>query len=104
MDEKLNELRKKLDSVDAEIFRLFRERMETAEEIGEAKRLAGLPTEDRERENAVIATRTALLPERFRVGGVALARLLIEEYENAFGPLCAYSAADRSASSCPSKP
>lgn len=83
MDEKLNELRKKLDSVDAEIFRLFRERMETAEEIGEAKRLAGLPTEDRERENAVIATRTTLLPERFRVGGVALARLLIEESKRA---------------------
>lgn len=80
--ETLSELRGRLDSTDAELMRLFAERMELSEAIGGFKRMNGVPTEDRNREGEVYVSRTAPLPERFRAGGVRLIKLLIEESKN----------------------
>ena len=75
----LDELREKLDGVDAELMRLYAERMETAVKIAAVKRLALMDTVDREREEAVVSSRMEMLPERFREGGERLIRLLIDE-------------------------
>ncbi|MCR5809073.1 MAG: chorismate mutase [Clostridiales bacterium] len=80
--DKLTELRERLDRIDGEIMRLFEERMEAAEEIGEYKRTAGLPTEDKEREGEVYVTRVTPLAQRFRAGGIRLVKLLLEESKN----------------------
>lgn len=75
----LSESRELLDAVDAEIMRLFAERAEISREIGEYKRIKGLPIGDPERENDVIASRVSMLPEELKEGGERLVRLLIEE-------------------------
>ena len=75
----LDELRNKLDLIDAELMRLYSERMEAAEEIAAVKRLALMETVDKEREEAVVSSRMEMLPERFREGGERLIRLLMEE-------------------------
>lgn len=75
----LEELRKRLDEIDSGIMRLFSERMEVSELIGSVKRVSGIPVEAPERERAVIASRTAALPEELRAGGERLCRLLMEE-------------------------
>ena len=73
------ELRKKLDLIDAELIRLFAERMAAAEEIGRYKRVKGLPIEDLEREEAVVSSRLEKLPEERRDAGERFVRLLIDE-------------------------
>lgn len=77
--EGLEELRIKLDETDKELMRLFAERMELSERVAAVKRAEGMPIENREREEKVLASRTALLPEKYRGGGERLVRLLIEE-------------------------
>lgn len=79
MNEKLDEIREKLDSVDAEMMRLFEKRTELSARIGEIKRAAGLALEDLSREEEVVKTRRELVPEGMREGAERLARLLIEE-------------------------
>lgn len=79
MDERLSKLRGELDSIDAEMLRLFARRMETAKVIGAVKREAGIPVEDAEREAELIAARLEEAPEEARAGGERLLRLLIEE-------------------------
>ncbi|MBA7640292.1 Bifunctional chorismate mutase/prephenate dehydratase [subsurface metagenome] len=50
----LEELRKKIDDVDARVVELIGERIRIAEEIGRGKRAKGSSIEDREREKAVL--------------------------------------------------
>lgn len=52
---KIEALRKKIDKVDKEIVKLLKTRTEIAKQIGRAKKSAGLPIRDLERENAVLA-------------------------------------------------
>lgn len=75
----LDELRNKIDFIDAELMRLFAERMETAEEIAAVKRVARIDTVDKAREETVVSSRLEQLPERFREGGERFVRLLMEE-------------------------
>ena len=75
----LNELRNKLDSVDAELMRLYTQRMEICKEIGAYKRENGLPITDEEREKKVVSARTEGLCDELRPGGEALMRALIAE-------------------------
>lgn len=71
--------RKKLDSIDAELMRLYAERMEVSREIGAIKRRSGLPTFDPAREAEVVSSRRALLPKDDADGGERLMRFLMEE-------------------------
>lgn len=50
----MEELRKRIDSVDEEILKLILERVDIAENIGNIKRERGLPIKNQERENAVL--------------------------------------------------
>lgn len=75
----LKELREKLDSIDAELMRLYSERMEAALKIAEYKRENSLPVEDISREAEVLSSRTEGLPQPIRAGGERLMRLLMEE-------------------------
>ena len=75
----LEQLRRKLDSIDSELLRLYTERMEASRLIGAYKRENGLPVFDPEREAEVIASRTEGLPGELKEGGAALVRLLMEE-------------------------
>ena len=50
----LNELRKEIDAVDAEIVRLFEKRMEISEHMAAYKQKAGIPVRDQEREKEKI--------------------------------------------------
>ena len=50
----LNELRKEIDAVDAEIVRLFEKRMEISERMAAYKQKAGIPVRDQEREKEKI--------------------------------------------------
>ena len=50
----LKELRKEIDSVDAEIVKLFEKRMEISERMAECKQKAGLPVQDLSREKEKI--------------------------------------------------
>ena len=54
MSNSLNEARKKINSIDTEMARLFEERMRAAEVVAEYKKENGLPILDPEREEAVI--------------------------------------------------
>lgn len=51
---KLEECRRKIDAIDAEIVRLLNERAQVAEEVGQLKIKAGLPILDEERENRIL--------------------------------------------------
>ena len=78
-DEGLEAQRARLDTVDADIMRLFSERMEVSKEIGRIKRTKGLPIEVPEREAEVVSSRLAALPEEYKAGGEGLVRLLMDE-------------------------
>ncbi len=60
----LEDLRKKIDEVDARIVELISERMRIAEEIGRGKKEQGRLIEDRERENRVLEHVEKLARER----------------------------------------
>ena len=51
----LNELRKEIDAVDAEIVKLFEKRLEISERIAAYKKNAGIPIQDPTREAEKIA-------------------------------------------------
>ena len=48
--DKLNDLREKIDGIDEKLLRLFEERMDVAAEIADQKRASGIPVLDRQRE------------------------------------------------------
>lgn len=57
MKPELTQLRGQIDKVDAQLVQLFEERMALSLKIGEAKRAAGLPVEDLEREKRILEAR-----------------------------------------------
>ena len=57
----LEELRRELDEVDRELVRLFEQRMTIAGQVAACKIAAGWPVLDRTREEAVLASRAAML-------------------------------------------
>lgn len=81
--EDINELRKKLDMIDAEIMRLFTERMTVSESVGRAKRASGLPVCDPEREKEVVCSRVECVPSEYAEGAEKLIRFLIDESKRA---------------------
>lgn len=56
----LEEYRAKIDAIDAQLSRLFLERMEVTGQVGEYKKAQGIPVLDAQREKQVIAAKTAL--------------------------------------------
>ena len=68
----LNEARREIDAVDAEMRSLFARRMEAVRAVAAAKRAAGLPVEDAAREAAMLAA----AGEAFAADGAADAELL----------------------------
>ncbi len=59
----LNELRNKIDGIDKELVKLFKERMETAAEVGRYKQENGVPVFNRQREREIINNVTDSVPE-----------------------------------------
>ncbi len=57
----LTELRASLDAIDADLVRLFEQRMQVAAEVADCKLAHGLPVRDPAREEQVLAGRRALL-------------------------------------------
>ena len=57
----LEELRRELDAVDRELVRLFEQRMTIAGQVAACKSAEGRPVLDRTREEAVLASRAAML-------------------------------------------
>ncbi len=53
-EEKLNSLRERIDETDKALVKLFIDRMDICREVAEAKKEAGLPVENRKREEAVL--------------------------------------------------
>ena len=56
----LEEYRAKIDAIDAQLSRLFLERMEVTGRVGKYKKAQGIPVLDAQREKQVIAAKTAL--------------------------------------------
>ena len=63
MSNKLEEARKIINEVDAQMAELFVKRMRAAEMVSEHKKMYGLPILDAARENAVIEKNTALIED-----------------------------------------
>lgn len=59
----LEEVRQELDAVDREIVRLFEQRMLLARDVVTYKMAHGMPVLDRSREEAVLASRAAMLED-----------------------------------------
>ena len=55
----MEEFRKKIDKIDAQLLELFLARMRTAEDIAEYKKVHSLPVEDKAREEALIKKKCA---------------------------------------------
>ena len=68
MSNKLEEARKIINEVDAEMARLFVKRMRAAELVYEHKKEFGLPILDEKREQAVIAQNAALVEDEVLKG------------------------------------
>ena len=76
----LLEKRRKLDEIDREIVALYEARMRLSREIGALKRENGAEIFDEARENAVLASRVAMLSDASLQDGLrALFRLLMEQ-------------------------
>ncbi len=71
--------RKEMDRIDAELLKLFLERMETAEKIGTYKASRGMPVLDARREQEKIDSVRAAMPTPFLADGAErIIRLLME--------------------------
>ena len=83
----LDELRKEIDAVDAEIVKLFEKRMEISEHIAEYKQRTGTPVQDQAREKEKILKVQSLTHTEFNRNHIgelytvlmALSRKLQEE-------------------------
>jgi chorismate mutase len=51
----IDELRQKIDGIDAQLLSLFERRMKIAKEIGRYKKENGLPVKDQEREREILS-------------------------------------------------
>ena len=67
----LEEYRQEIDRIDAQLVRLFLERMEITSKVGAYKQVRGLPVMDAQRERQVIAAKTALTDDPARQADVA---------------------------------
>ena len=74
----LNELRNKIDSIDTELVKLFKERMETAAEVGRFKQENGVPVFNRQREREIINKVTDSVPEELQSYAKTLYQTLFE--------------------------
>ena len=74
----LKEYRGKIDKIDRELVKLFKERMEISSEIAQCKRENGLPVYDPAREREKLASVAESLPEEFKTYGDSLYSLLFE--------------------------
>lgn len=74
----LSDYRVKIDEIDSEIVRLFKERMEVSRNIAECKCEKGLPVYDPKREREKLVSISGMLPEEFKTYGEALYSLLFE--------------------------
>ena len=74
----LYELRKKIDTIDEELLKLFCERMETSAEIAEYKKRNSVPVYDAAREKAKLRELTDKTDERFKRYVTPLYSLLFE--------------------------
>ncbi|MBE6820341.1 MAG: chorismate mutase [Ruminococcaceae bacterium] len=74
----LNELRNKIDSIDKELVKLFKERMETAAEVGRFKQENGIPVFNRQREREIINNVTESVPEELQSYAKTLYQTLFE--------------------------
>ena len=74
----LNELRNKIDSIDTELVKLFKERMETAAEVGRFKQENGVPVFNRQREREIINKVTDSVPEELQSYTKTLYQTLFE--------------------------
>ncbi len=63
MSDRLSDLRQGIDAVDAELTRLFEQRMALARKVGAYKQENGLPITDPARERAVLASRAAQIAD-----------------------------------------
>jgi chorismate mutase/prephenate dehydratase len=70
----MNEYRERLDKIDAELFRLFRERMEVVRQIALYKKENGLPVLDAERERQKLAAIDCPYEQKFCEALMALSR------------------------------
>lgn len=59
MNKSMEEYRQRLDTIDAQLLELFLARMRVAEEIAEYKKSAGIPVEDKAREEELIEKKCA---------------------------------------------
>lgn len=75
----LDELRKKIDDVDAEICALLARRFDLAKEIGKVKLQAGADVENKSRERVVLERVRANLPDEYKDYAEKVFLLLIEE-------------------------
>ncbi len=76
----LSKNRRKLDAIDREIVELYEARMRISREIGILKRENGAAIFDEARENAVLASRAAMLSDAsLEEGLIALFRLMMEQ-------------------------
>ena len=64
---KLDELRLKINQCDDDIVKLYGERMALVKEVAEVKKSEGIPTENTEREKAIINRVTATLPDELKL-------------------------------------
>ena len=59
----LEEYRKEIDAIDAELVKLFLRRMDVTQKVGEFKKANGIPVLDAGREKQVLAAKTALVDD-----------------------------------------
>ena len=75
----MNELRRQIDETDAQIVRLYRQRMDIVSQIGAYKREHGLPVYDSERERQLLNKMGDMAGEEFESGVRALFSMLMEQ-------------------------
>lgn len=79
----MESLRAKIDQIDAELLRLYEERMEIARQIGAYKAQNGLSVADEKRERELIAAKMAMLKDQtLRAGARRLFELLMSQSRN----------------------
>ena len=81
----LSELRARIDIVNDEILKLFLERMDLVEQIGDYKKAHGLPTLDRKREEAILQKVADSTEEEYRSYAIKFFKYIMDlgkEYQD----------------------
>lgn len=77
--DKLNELRKQIDTIDQQIAELYNERLLLCESIGEIKKQYNLPILDTSRELEVIKNNSSYVNEKYRDSYKNVIQLIMDE-------------------------